>query len=97
MVVPCAWAKVGASPITLAIARKREILPVIPIHTSQKVKLGWDGSRIGEEIEDHFSDTDYVGCTCTVAQRVDRCTHRRRRQIPEKSPSPGIQECLICP
>src|SRR5205814_9542618 len=41
MVVPCAGASAGVTPnTTLAIARKREILPVIPIHTSQKVKLG---------------------------------------------------------
>src|SRR5213075_1879555 len=55
MVVPCAWASAGVTPnTTLAIARKREILPVIPIHTSQKVKLGRDGSRIQEKIGYRF-------------------------------------------
>src|SRR4051812_17025940 len=43
MVVPCACASAGLSPKTLAIARKREILPVIPIQHLAESEIGVGG------------------------------------------------------
>src|SRR5256885_4069051 len=48
MVVPCACASAGANPNTLAIARKRVNLPVIPIRHLAESETGMGRVAYGE-------------------------------------------------